>query len=195
MLLYGSTHQAIGSVAFGQADVYLGDAISTRYLINKNHLNNVRMADFSALEVNPFGFAFTKDNERLRSIINAALAAIPASQQMEILRRWSAGGSGFLEADRLRLSDSEQRWLEKHPRVKVAVLDKFVPLSFFNESGQFEGLSAEVLSRISLRTGLKFEVEKGSSLPRQIDQVGAGHFLHSDFNTIPSIGTGANIFI
>lgn len=174
LLLYGSTHQAIGSVAFGQADVYLGDAISTRYLINKNHLNNVRMADFSALEVNPFGFAFTKDNERLRTIINAALAAIPASQQMEILRRWSAGGSGFLEADRLRLSDSEQRWLEKHPRVKVAVLDKFVPLSFFNESGQFEGLSAEVLSRISLRTGLKFEVEQGSSLPRQIDQVSGG---------------------
>ena len=174
LLLYGSTHQAIGSVAFGQADVYLGDAISTRYLINKNHLNNVRMADFSALEVNPFGFAFTRDNERLRTIINAALAAIPASQQMEILRRWSAGGSGFLEADRLRLSDSEQRWLEKHPRVKVAVLDKFVPLSFFNERGQFEGLSAEVLSRISLRTGLKFEVVQGSSLPRQIDQVSAG---------------------
>ena len=92
----------------------------------------------------------------------------------DILRRWSAGGSGFLEADRLRLSDSEQRWLEKHPRVKVAVLDKFVPLSFFNESGQFEGLSAEVLSRISLRTGLKFEVVQGSSLPRQVDQVNAG---------------------
>lgn len=174
LLLYGSTHQAIGSVAFGQADVYLGDVISTRYLINKNHLNNVRMADFSALEVNPFGFAFSKENERLLNIINTALAAIPAGQQMEILRRWSAGGSGFLEADRLRLSDSEQRWLEKHPRVKVAVLDKFVPLSFFNETGQFEGLSAEVLSRISLRTGLKFEVEQGSSLPRQIDQVSVG---------------------
>ena len=174
LLLYGSTHQAIGSVAFGQADVYLGDVISTRYLINKNHLNNVRMADFSALEVNPFGFAFSKENERLLNIINTALAAIPAGQQMEILRRWSAGGSGFLEADRLRLSDSEQRWLERHPRVKVAVLDKFVPLSFFNETGQFEGLSAEVLSRISLRTGLKFEVEQGSSLPRQIDQVSVG---------------------
>ncbi|SFP40771.1 transporter substrate-binding domain-containing protein [Pseudomonas sp. NFPP28] len=174
LLLYGSTHQAIGAVAFGQADVYLGDAISARYLINKNHLNNVRMADFSALEVNPFGFAFTADNQRLLTIINAALAVIPASQQMEILRRWSAGGSGFLEADRLRLSDSEQRWLEKHPRVRVAVLDKFVPLSFFNEQGQFMGLSEEVLSRISLRTGLKFEVVQGSSLPRQVDEVSAG---------------------
>ena len=174
LLLFASTFEAIGAVAFGQADVYLGDAISTRYLINKNHLNNVRMADFSALEVNPFGFALTKGNTRLLMIINAALAAIPANQQLEILRRWSAGGSGYLEADRLRLSASEQRWMEKHPLVKVAVLDKFVPLSFFNEQGQFEGLSAEVLSRISLRTGLKFEVVQGSSLPRQIDAVSTG---------------------
>lgn len=174
LLLFASTFEAIGAVAFGQADVYLGDAISTRYLINKNHLNNVRMADFSALEVNPFGFALTKDNARLLTIINAALAAIPVNQQLEILRRWSAGGSGYLEADRLRLSVSEQRWMEKHPLVKVAVLDKFVPLSFFNEQGQFEGLSAEVLSRISLRTGLKFEGVQGSSLPKQIDAVSTG---------------------
>jgi len=44
--LFASTFEAIGAVAFGRADVYLGDAISTRYLINKNHLNNVRVADF-----------------------------------------------------------------------------------------------------------------------------------------------------
>ncbi len=174
LMLFASTFEAIGAVAFGQADVYLGDAISARYLINKNHLNNVRLADFSALEVNPFGFAFAKGDARLLNIVNTALAAVPANQQMEILRRWSAGGSGFLEADRLRLSESEQRWLEKHPRVKVAVLDKFVPLSFFNEQGQFEGLSAEVLTRISLRTGLKFDMERGSSLPRQIDEAGTG---------------------
>ncbi|WP_308584963.1 transporter substrate-binding domain-containing protein [uncultured Pseudomonas sp.] len=186
LLLFGSTFEAIGAVAFGQADVYLGDAISARYLINKNHLNNVRMADFSALEVNPFGFAFVKDNVCLLNIINAALAAVPVNQQMEILRRWSAGGSGFLEADRLRLSDSEQRWLEKHPRVKVAAVDKFVPLSFSNEQGQFEGLSAEVLSRISLRTGLRFDVEQGSSLPRQIDEVSSGR-VDMLASVIPSI--------
>jgi two-component system sensor histidine kinase EvgS len=174
LLLFASTFEAIGAVAFGQADVYLGDAISARYLINKNHLNNVRMADFSALEVNPFGFAFAKDNRRLLNIVNVALAAVPASQQMEVLRRWSAGGSGFLEADQLRLSESERRWLEKHPRVKVAVPEKFVPLSFFNEQEQFEGLSAEVLTRISLRTGLKFDVERGSSLPKLIEQASSG---------------------
>ncbi len=174
LLLFGSTFEAIGAVAFGQADVYLGDAISTRYLINKNHLNNVRMADFSAMEANPFGFAVVRQNRRLLHILNAALAAVPAEKQLEILRRWSAGGIGFLGGERLRLSDNEQRWLEKHPRVTVAAFDKYVPLSFFNEQEQFEGLSAEVLSRISLRTGLKFDVQQGGSMARQIEATSAG---------------------
>ncbi|AVE03114.1 hybrid sensor histidine kinase/response regulator [Pseudomonas palleroniana] len=172
--LFPSTVEALGAVAFGNADVYLGDAISTSYLINHNHLNNVRMADFSALEVNPFAFAVTRENTRLLPILDTALAVIPASEQMEILRRWSAGNLGIVGTGRLHLSASEQRWLQKHPRVKVATLDKFVPLSFFDEHGQFEGLSAEVLSRISLRTGLKFDVVSGTSMPQQIDQVSTG---------------------
>lgn len=172
--LFPSTFEAIGAVAFGQADVYLGDAISTNYLINRNYLNNVRMADFSSLEVNPFGFAFAQDNTRLLQIINAALAVIPVSERMEILRRWSAGNLGFLGSERLRLSASEQRWLERNPRIKVAVLDQFLPVSFLGKQGGFEGLSAEVLARISLRTGLKFDVVPGSSLPQQLDKVSAG---------------------
>ncbi|WP_422396280.1 transporter substrate-binding domain-containing protein [Pseudomonas trivialis] len=172
--LFSSTFEAIAAVAFGRADVYLGDAISTSYLINRNHLNNVRMVDFSTLEVSPFAFALTRDNKQLLAIINAALAAVPASEQMEILRRWSGGNLGIVGAERLQLSASEQRWLEKHPRVKIAVPDKFMPLSLIDDQGQFEGLSAELLSRISLRTGLKFDTVPGRSIPRQIDQVSAG---------------------
>ena len=172
--IYPSAFEAIGAVAFGQADVYLGDAISTNYLINKNHLNNVRMADFSSLEVNPFAFALAGDNERLLRIVNAVLEVIPANEQMEILRRWSAGNLGVVGRERLRLSASEQRWLDKHPRVRVTALDKFLPLSFFNDRGQFQGLSAEVLAQVSLRTGLKFDVIRGGSLPRQVEQVSEG---------------------
>lgn len=74
--LYPSTLSAIGAVAFGQADVYLGDSISANYLINNNYLNNVQLADFSRLESNPFAFAMARDNTRLQGIVNAALRAI-----------------------------------------------------------------------------------------------------------------------
>ena len=172
--LFPSIFEAIGAVAFGRADVYLGDAITANYQINRNHLNNVQMADFSILESNAFAFAVTRDNTRLLRIINTALRSISVNEQMEILRRWSAGNLGFLGAERLHLSRSEQRWLEKHPRVRVVASDLMLPLASFTAQGQLEGLSADVLSRISLRTGLKFDVVSGGSMPEQIDAVSKG---------------------
>ncbi|TVT89697.1 transporter substrate-binding domain-containing protein [Pseudomonas sp. RGB] len=172
--LFPSIFEAIGAVAFGRADVYLGDAISANYQINRNHLNNVQMADFSTLESNSFAFAVLRDNTRLLRIINTALRAIPANEQMEILRRWNGDNLGLLGAERLHLSTSEQRWLEKHPRVRVVASEQMLPLASFTAQGRLEGLSADVLSRISLRTGLKFDVVSGGSMPQQIDAVSTG---------------------
>ncbi|VVO37558.1 ATP-binding protein [Pseudomonas fluorescens] len=172
--LYPSTLSAIGAVAFGQADVYLGDSISANYLINNNYLNNVQLTDFSRLEMNPFAFAMDRENQRLRRIVDAALAVIPIGERMTILRRWSSGSSSFTGQQMLHFSVSEQRWLEEHPRLKVAIIDDFVPLSFIDEKGKLLGLSAQVLARISLRTGLKFDVLRGSSLNEQIEKVQEG---------------------
>jgi len=124
--------------------------------------------------MSPFAFAMGRDNQRLRRIIDAALAAIPADERMAILRRWSADSTSLTGQKGLHFSASEQRWLEKNPRLKVAIIDDFVPLSFFDEKGEFRGLSAQVLARISLRTGLKFDVLRGSSLNKQIEKVKDG---------------------
>ena len=172
--LYPSTLSAVGAVAFGQADVYLGDSISAHYLINKNYLNNVQLADFSRMEVQPFAFAVRREDTRLLGLIDTALKAIPATEHMNILRRWGAGGAGMPGRQRLHFSASEQRWLDSHPRVRVAINEHFLPLTFMDKNGQFSGVSADVLARISLRTGLKFDVLRASSASDLIDQVTTG---------------------
>ncbi len=172
--LYPSTLSAIGAVAFGQADVYLGDSISANYLISKNYLNNIQLADFSRMEVQPFAFAVSRDNGRLLRIVNAALQAIPASERMSILRRWSAGGASMPGRQTVHFSVREQRWLDAHPRIKVAVNENFLPLTFFDEQGQLRGIGADVLARISLRTGLKFDVQRGDSVDDLIGQIKSG---------------------
>ncbi|MGR4974666.1 ATP-binding protein [Pseudomonas sp. LARHCG127] len=172
--LFPSTLSAIGAVAFGQADVYLGDSISSNYLISKNYLNNVQLADFSRLEVQPFAFAVSRDNARMLRIVNAALQAIPASERMIILRRWSAGGASMPGQQALHFSVKEQRWLDAHPRIKVAVNENFLPLTFFDEQGHLRGIGADVLARISLRTGLKFDVQRGDSVDDLIGQIKSG---------------------
>jgi two-component system sensor histidine kinase EvgS len=172
--LFPSILSAIGAVAFGTADVYLGDSISANYLINKNHLDNVQLADFSRMGVSSFSFAIARGNQQLLRIVNAALTVIPASERMTILSRWSAGGANMSGLHKLNLSVSEQRWLDKHPRLRVAVNDTFLPLSFYDETGEFSGIAAEVLAKVALRTGLKFDIQRERSVPELIDRVAHG---------------------
>jgi len=169
--LFPSTLSAIGAVAFGSADVYLGDALSANFLINKNYLNNVQLADFSQIEASNFSFAMTHDSAQLHRVLNRALAAIPVSERMNIQRRWSAGGSSMPGRTALHFSASEQRWMDAHPLVRVAVDDSFLPLSFFNEDGEFRGISADLLAKVSLRTGVKFEVQRAISVADMLEQI------------------------
>ncbi|WP_395602508.1 transporter substrate-binding domain-containing protein [Pseudomonas sp. A1230] len=172
--VFPSTLSGIGAVAFGQADVYLGDSISSNYLINKNYLNNVQLSGFSRIEVQPFGFALARKNGRLLRILNLAMTSIPADERMTIQRRWDAGGAQMSGLQGLQLSTSEQRWLDRHPRVKVVINENFLPLTFLDEEGNFRGLSADVLAKISLRTGLKFDLQRGDSVSDLIGQVIGG---------------------
>ena len=172
--LYPSILNAVGAVAFSKADVYLGDSVSASYLINKSYLNNVQLVDFSRMEVNNFSFAATRQNSELLHLINAALQAIPASEQMAIARRWNAGGVSISGTHQVQFSVEEQRWLAHHPRLKVAVNEDFLPFTFFDEHDRFRGLSADVMAKISLRTGLKFDPQKGGSVDAMITRVNHG---------------------
>ena len=172
--LYPSTLTAIGAVAFGQADVYLGDFISASYLIHKNYLNNVQLADFSRLEDNPFSLALHRDNPALLRMVNAALAAIPASARMTILQRWSSEGPQINNPWHFKPTASQQRWMIEHPRLKVAINDQFMPLSFVDEQGEFKGLVADLLATISARTGIEFEVVRAHTLLEVIELVKSG---------------------
>ncbi|WPN45785.1 transporter substrate-binding domain-containing protein [Pseudomonas sp. P8_241] len=156
--LFPSTLAAMGAVAFGQADVYLGDAISANYLISKNYLGNVQLADFSPMESGVFAFAMSRDNSPLLRIVNKALALVTTNEQMNILRRWGANGASIPGNQPLQLSVSEQRWLERHPRVNVAINVNIPPISFIDSKGRFRGIVIDVLAKISQRTGLQFDV-------------------------------------
>ncbi|VVO41815.1 transporter substrate-binding domain-containing protein [Pseudomonas fluorescens] len=172
--LFPSTLSAVGAVAFGQADVYLGDAISAHYLISKNYLNNVQLADFSSMESGRFAFAMSRDNQPLHRIVNSALAAVSTNEQMNILRRWGANGPSMPGTQALQLSEAEQRWLDRHPRASVAMNENILPISFIDSDGKFRGISADVLDKISLRTGLQFDIRPARSIADMLESLKTG---------------------
>lgn len=168
---YPSYQNAINAVAFDQADVFLGDTISTHYLINKGYLNNIRMANFGKHEVHGFSFAVHRNNPDLLGIINAILIATPTSERENIAKRWSAGSDILLTDHKLQLTGREERWLAQHPVVRVVVNEAFAPLTFFDNDGNFRGVTADLLELIRLRTGLRFEIHRTRSDDEMIERV------------------------
>jgi len=171
---YPSYQNAINAVAFDQADVFLGDTISTHYMINKGYLNNIRMANFGKHEAHGFSFAVHKNNPQLLGLINAMLMAIPTSERESIAKRWSAGSDILLTDQKLQLTDREERWLAQHPVVRVVVNEAFAPLTFFDSDGNFRGVTADLLELIRLRTGLRFDIQRSRSDDEMIEQIKNG---------------------
>ncbi|VVM49505.1 Virulence sensor protein BvgS [Pseudomonas fluorescens] len=168
---YPSYQNAINAVAFDQADVFLGDTISTHYMINKGYLNNIRMANFGKHEAFGFSFAVNRNNPELLGIINAMITAIPSSERENIAKRWSAGSDILLTDQKLQLTDREERWLSHHPIVRVVVNEAFAPLTFFDSNGNFRGVTADLLELIRLRTGLRFDIRSSRSDNEMIKQI------------------------
>lgn len=161
---YPSYQNAINAVAFDQADIFLGDTVSTHYMINKGYLKDIKMANFGKHEAQGFSFAVRRDHTPMLGIINATLKAVPDSEQASIAKRWSAGSDILLSDRKLQLTEREEHWLLKHPVVKVVVNETMAPLTFFDANGNFRGITADLLEMIRLRTGLRFEIQRANSL-------------------------------
>ncbi len=74
----------------------------------------------------------------------------------------------------LQLSVAEQRWLERHPRVKVAINENIPPISFIDSEGRFRGIGIDVLAKISLRTGLQFDIQGMKSVAQMMTAIKSG---------------------
>ncbi|CAI8947965.1 transporter substrate-binding domain-containing protein [Pseudomonas sp. IT-P260] len=168
---YPSYQNAINAVAFDQADVFLGDTISTHYMINKGYLNNIRMANFGKQEAHGFSFAVHAKNPQLLAIINAILQAIPTSERDSIAKRWSAGSDILLTDQKLQLTHHEEQWLKQHPVLRVVVNEAFAPLTFFDSDGNLRGITADLLELLRLRTGMRFELVRSRSDGDMVEQI------------------------
>jgi two-component system sensor histidine kinase EvgS len=155
---YNSRHEALAALAFGNADLYLGDSYSANLLINEQYFNFITIERLINIPSGGTSFAVHKDNQTLKNIIDTALNSIDTHHSREILRRWG-GGTGSLTTQPLDVTPSESNWIRRHPIVRVAVSVDQAPIAFVDKDGNFSGVMSDILKIASLRTGLKFEAK------------------------------------
>ena len=171
---FDSLRRALESVALGQVDAYVGDALSAQYLISQGYLVNLKLLNFANFNGVGFSFAARKDGSPLLYSVNEVLQNISAQQHLSIQRRWSVGGVFSISNHRLNLTPQELRWLEHNRRPRLGIDQSLAPLTFFDSQGNFRGIVADLLDLIRTRTGLQFEVVPTSSISGMFTQVRRG---------------------
>jgi hypothetical protein len=56
------------------------------------------------------------------------------------------------------LSASERAWLSAHPVIRVAPDPDFPPIEWFDKSGEFRGIAADIVQRAEERLGIRFAI-------------------------------------
>jgi two-component system sensor histidine kinase/response regulator len=73
--------------------------------------------------------------------------------------------------------------MEKHPVIRLGVDPGFIPYEFFNDKGEYVGITADYLDLICEKTGLQFEVVKDLTWPEAYDMA-----LEGKIDALPAIG-------
>ncbi|WP_303749780.1 ATP-binding protein [Stenotrophomonas pigmentata] len=170
---FRSREQALAALAFGNADLYLGDTVSSNYLVNLSYFNYVRTIAVPRVDTGGFAFAVREDALTLERVVNMALQQLQQTHGTELLKRWSGGG-GMVPLARIELTSAEQRWIAENPVVRFVASNDTAPLSYFDTDGRFSGLSADIMRAIAQRTGLEFEAVRVSRLDQQMQALENG---------------------
>jgi two-component system sensor histidine kinase EvgS len=187
LTLYRSTLAGLAAVELGDVDAYLGDAISTDYMIGKSYQGAVRIDQFSATPPGAFAFAVRRENLDLLRLVNQAMARINESERLNILRRWSSGNTSLLlERHVAALNAEEKAWIAQNPTVEVLVNTALAPLTFNDAQHRPTGITLDLLKQVSLRTGLQFQAVEGHSAQDMVERLSRG-----DAQMIGALGYGA----
>src|SRR5690625_4730588 len=90
----------------------------------------------------------------------------------------------YVTADQMDIpwTEAELEFMENHHTIKMGVDPEFKPFEFI-EDGQYKGIAHDILSIVSEKTGLQFDVRDGLSLPEAYDLV-----LEGELDALPAIG-------
>ncbi|WP_288522128.1 transporter substrate-binding domain-containing protein [uncultured Pseudomonas sp.] len=171
--LHPSPFSALAALALGDADLYLGSTLGSRYLLGRNQWNGAEEIGHAALTSQAVGFAMARDNKALIGLVDRVLDGL-GDQHADIHERWHARPAAVHRSPGIPLSDVERHWLAENPRIKVLVNEQAMPLSYRDGKGQLQGLSFDLLQLLGRRTGLEFDIEAGGTTAQMVEQVRMG---------------------
>ena len=172
---FKSPIDAISSVLHGDAKAYLGDTVTTNFLVNQNFSNLLVTNKILDSVDQDVGFAIRPNELNLKRIVNQALATRKICDKNNDIKWWVSSIECKENNFHEQLSLDEKNLLKKNQTYKISISEDFAPYAFFDSLGQFNGALSDILEKIRLETGLKFNVIRTHSIDSAIKDLDTDH--------------------
>ncbi|HAT40550.1 MAG TPA: hypothetical protein DCS87_02360 [Rheinheimera sp.] len=135
---------------------YISDIVMQQRVLQQQKDSYVRL-DVPRFQTDLFPLV-QQSRSNLAKQVDAGFAALTQDQLEQIEDRWLVDiEMGFFQSFRHRipLSDQQRDYLSKRQAVRIGVMDNWAPIEFVDEFGQVQGLTRDVVDRISQRLGIQ----------------------------------------
>ena len=79
-----------------------------------------------------------------------------------------------INSAKLKISDEERNWLQKHPEITFTGDPDWLPYEAFDEKGNYIGIVSEYLAKIEILLGIKFTIIPTNSWVESVDKAEGG---------------------
>lgn len=127
------------------------------YITERNYVNSLYIERLSHRPMTAYRFVTGNQKPVLHEILQTATRNLRSGQAGEIIAsRWDQGNLIRFLSGTLNLTSEEQSWRNSHPVVTVVASSFNPPFFMQGPGGQYAGIGPELLSLVSLKTGIRF---------------------------------------
>ena len=154
---FANEYQALASVASNQSDYFLGNNLTTSFIIARDFYQTLGMVKFWREPQSSNVFIALDSQRQLVNILDNFISSLTEPQHSQIAQSWIDMGNLSFLTKKLVLTPRETRWLEKHHTLRVVINPYYAPFSMMDESQEIRGIVGDILNLLQMQTGLTFE--------------------------------------
>lgn len=163
LVIYDDVDSLLESVLAGELKVFVASDLHLNYFLAARGLENPFRHTLDSLYQKTYHGAVVKQKQALLNDLVSAQHQLSATGKRQLRERWLfAKVHSVLRPRITTLSEEEIAWIKEHPVIRVSNEMDWPPFDF-NQSGQPQGLSIDLLNLIAENTGLKLDFKYGYS--------------------------------
>jgi two-component system sensor histidine kinase EvgS len=166
---YADNYLALASVANHESDYFFGNNLTSSFILARDFYQSLEIVKFWHEPQTGNHFVVMDNQKQLLDILDTFISSLTEQTHKQVAQSWvNTGNVSFLNKT-MKFTPREERWVARHPVLRVLINPYYAPLSMVDDKNEIRGLLGDILNLIQLQTGLSFEPVIANSNSDMVD--------------------------